>query len=506
MHPGIHASQRPDDAAVIMASTGETLTWTQLEARSNRLAHLLRSRGLRRGDHIAVFLDNDKHYFEIIWAALRSGLYVTPINWHLGADEAGYIVADCDAVALVTTGRFATVVNGFGDALDAVRIRLSIDEPIDGFEDYATAIAEQPSTPIDDETDGAVMLYSSGTTGRPKGIKPPLSGQPFGTPNALVTLLQFVYGVDETSVYLSPSPLYHAAPLLWSLAAQRLGAAVVVMERFDAEGTLAAIESHHVTHGQFVPTHFVRMLRLPEEVRARYDLSSLQKVIHAAAPCPVEVKRQMLEWVGPIVFEYYAGSEGNGFCAVGPEEWLERPGTVGRPLVGILHIVGEDGEEQAAGEVGEVWFESETVFEYHKDSEKTAAAFNDRGWSTLGDVGYVDAEGWLFLTDRASHMIISGGVNIYPQETENVLAGHPAIADVAVIGVPDEEMGESVKAVVELAVGFEPSPELAAEIIAFSRERLSGFKCPRSVDFTDELPRLPTGKLLKRVLRDQYRS
>ena len=506
MHPGIHAANRPDDPAVIMAVGGVTVTWAQLEARSNQLAHLLRARGLKVGDHVAVFLDNDSHYFEVIWAALRAGLYITPINWHLGAEEAGYIVSDCDAVALITTGRFAEVVAEFGSALDAVTTRLAIGEGIDGFEDYDLAIAEHPTTPITDETEGAVMLYSSGTTGRPKGIKPPLTGAEFGTPNALVTLLQFVYGVDENSVYLSPSPLYHAAPLLWSLAAQRIGAAVVVMERFDAEGTLAAIDSKRVTHGQFVPTHFVRMLRLPAEVRERYDVSSLQKVIHAAAPCPVDVKRQMLDWFGPIIYEYYAGSEGNGFCAVGPEEWLERPGTVGLPLIGIIHIIGEEGSEQPAGGVGEVWFESETKFEYHKDSEKTAAAFNERGWSTLGDVGYVDAEGWLFLTDRASHMIISGGVNIYPQETENVLAAHPAIADVAVIGIPDEEMGESVKAVVELAQGFEPSPELAAEIIAFSRERLSSFKCPRSVDFTDELPRLPTGKLLKRVLRDQYRA
>jgi acyl-CoA synthetase (AMP-forming)/AMP-acid ligase II len=483
-----------------MAGSGAVVTYGELEARSNRVAHLLRARGLRPGGHLAVLLDNDPRYFEVVWAALRAGLYVTPINWHLGPEEAGYIVEDCDADALVTTASLAALAS----SLPSVPNRFAIGG-VDGYEDYSAAVDGLPTTPIADEVSGSYMFYSSGTTGRPKGIKPPLSGAPFGVTGRLEQLLAGLYGFDAHARYLCPAPLYHAAPIGWSIATQRMGGTVVVMERFDAVGALDAIERHAITHAQFVPTHFVRMLKLPAEDRARHDLSSLRMVVHAAAPCPVEVKRQMLEWWGPIVHEYYSGSEGSGFCAIGPEEWRTHPGSVGRAIAGTIHVLDEDGRrELAAGEIGQIWFESDAAFEYHNDPAKTASVFNDRGWSTLGDVGYVDGDGYLYLTDRVSHMIISGGVNIYPQEIENLLVLHPAVADVAVIGVPDEEMGEAVKAVVLPADGAAAGDALAAELIAYCRAHLAGFKCPRSVDFVDELPRLPTGKLLKRVLRDRY--
>ncbi len=504
MHPGQHAAEDPQRPAVVMAGSGRTMTYAELEAGSNRLAHLFRARGLAPGDHVAVLLPNDVRYFEVVWAALRSGLYITPINWHLGVDEAGYIIEDCDAEALITSLQLEGVVGRLGSYLDGVRCRLSVDGAFDGFELLDDATAGLPGTPIDGEVEGSFMFYSSGTTGRPKGIKPPLSGAPFGRPNPLMALITGMYGIDESSTYLSPAPLYHAAPLGWSSAVQRIGGTVVVMERFDAAGALRAIEEHQVTHAQFVPTHFIRMLKLPPAERAAHDHSSLRMVVHAAAPCPVEVKRQMIDWWGPIVYEYYAGSEGNGFCAVAPEEWLAKPGTVGKPILGIVHIVGEDGVEVGPGEVGQLWFESPTQFEYYKDPAKTQATFDEHGWSTLGDVGYVDEDGYVFLTDRVSHMIISGGVNIYPQEIEDVLVMHPLVADAAVIGVPDADMGEAVKAVVQLANGQQPSADLAAALIAHCREHIAGYKCPRTVDFVDELPRLPTGKLLKRKLRDDY--
>lgn len=506
MHPGVHARERPDARAVVMGGSREVVTFRDLEERSNRLARLLRARGLEAGSHLAVLLENDQHYFEVVWAGLRAGLYVTPINWHLGPDEAGYIVDDCDADAVVTSRAFVELVAKLEPYLEKVRTRLAIGDGVAGFEDYGSAVALHSSAPIPDESEGAYMFYSSGTTGRPKGIKPPLRGLPFGTGSVLEPMLTQLYGVDETAVYLCPAPLYHAAPIGWSIAMQRLGATVVVMERFNPEQALALIERERVTHAQFVPTHFVRMLKLPADVRARYDLSSLRTVVHAAAPCPVEVKQQMLEWLGPKIYEYYSGSEGAGFCAIGPEEWLAHPGSVGRPMIGIPHVVDEYGDEQQPGQVGLIWFEGPAVFEYHNDPQKTAEAFNDKGWSTLGDVGYVDDDGYVYLTDRVSHMIISGGVNIYPQEIENVLVMHPAVADVGVIGVPDPEMGESVKAVVQPSDPARASDELAGQLIAYCRERLAGFKCPRSVDFLDELPRLPTGKLLKRVLRERYQT
>jgi long-chain acyl-CoA synthetase len=503
--PGAHVEMRGDAPAVVMAESGGIVTYRQLDERSKRLAQLLRAAGLQPGDHVAVMLENHSRYLEVFWGAQRAGLYTTPINWHLKADEAGYIIADCGATAVVTSAALAPIASELEPHLAGVTVRLMIDGTIDGYESYEERISECPADPLDNEVEGSFMFYSSGTTGRPKGIKPAIQPQPFGAGGgALISLIQHMYGFSPETVYLCPAPLYHAAPLGWSTTAQRLGATVIVMEKFDPERALELIEQYRVTHAQFVPTHFVRMLKLSDEERSAHDVSSLKMVVHAAAPCPVDVKRQMIDWFGPIINEYYAGSEGNGFCAIGTEQWLSHPGSVGLPMLGKLHIVDDDGNELPTHEAGQVWFESDLKFEYHNDPEKTANAYNEQGWSSLGDIGFLDDDGYLYLTDRASHMIISGGVNIYPQEVENELTMHPAVSDVAVIGVPNTDLGEEVKAVVIAADPNAASPELAAELIAFCRSRLANYKCPVSVDFVDELPRLPTGKLLKRELRQQY--
>lgn len=505
MYPGAFADRPASSPAVVMAGSGESLSYAELDDASLRLAELFRARGLVPGDHVAVMLENRLEYFEIFWGTLRAGLYLTPVNWHLTSDEAGYIVEDCGAKAFITSGSLAAVVADLGPYLEAVSLRIAVGDPLDGFDSYAESLANHEPHRPEDEPEGSLMFYSSGTTGRPKGIKPPLSGAPFGTaPGMLVALIQGVWGFGEDTVYLCPAPLYHAAPLGWSTAVQRLGGTVVVMERFDPIAALDLIEAHQVTHAQFVPTHFIRMLKLDQHDREGRDLSSLRVAVHAAAPCPVEVKERMLEWWGPIIHEYYAGSEGNGFTAVGPEDWLTHRGTVGIPLFGVIHILDEDGNELGAGEVGEIWFESPTKFEYHNDAEKTAGAFNDRGWSSLGDIGHLDDDGFLYLTDRVAHMIISGGVNIYPQEIEDLLALHPAVEDLAVIGVPDADMGEQVKAVVQLVADRNPTTEVAEELLSYCREHLSSFKCPRTVDFVDSLPRMHTGKLMKRELRATY--
>ncbi len=504
--PGAHDAARD---AVIMGESEARLSFGDIEEHSRRYAHVLRAAGLRPGDHVAILMENHERYLEVFWGAQRIGLSTTPINWHLKAEEAGYIIDDCGAVAVVTSARLAALAESLEPYLGNVRLRLMVDGTAPGWSSYEATIGEHPAEPIVDEVEGSWMFYSSGTTGRPKGIVPRKSSEPFGsTGGSLVPLMVGMYGFTAASVYLCPAPLYHAAPFGWSATAQRLGATVVVMERFDAELTLQLIERHRITHAQFVPTHFIRMLKLPDDVRRRYDLSSLETVIHAAAPCPVEAKRQMLDWWGPIIHEYYAGSEGNGFCAIGPEEWLMHPGSVGRPLNAAVHIMsdadGGHGAELPPGEAGQIWFESDVRFEYHNDPEKTAGAFNERGWSTLGDVGCLDDDGYLFLTDRVSHMIIAGGVNIYPQEIENLLAMHPSVADVAVIGVPNADLGEEVKAVVVPAAGTTADDQLAHALIAHCRRHLAHYKCPVSIDFVDELPRLPTGKLLKRELRQQY--
>ncbi len=510
MHPSIHAAKRPDHLAVVMAASGETLTYGQLDRDSNRLAQLLRARGLGHGDHIAIFTENRPEFFVAMWAAYRSGLYWTPINWHLTADEAAYIADDCEARAIVTSASLNEVAAEMVALTPRITTRLVCDSPgapplPAGHERYSDALAEHPAEPVPDELEGMQMMYSSGTTGRPKGILPPLLGIRPGDPHPLTNSTTNLWGFDEETVYLSPAPLYHAAPSVTSSIVQRYGGTVVCMERFEAEACLAAIERHRVTSGQFVPTMFVRMLKLPPEVRARHDLSSLRLVQHAAAPCPVEIKRQMIEWWGPIIGEYYAGSENVGRTSIESEEWLQHPGSVGQAKDCTIHILDDEGRELPTGEIGAIWFESANPrFVYHGDPGKTSQTYNERGWATLGDVGYLDEEGYLFLTDRRAFMIISGGVNIYPQECENLLITHPKVLDAAVFGVPNEEMGEEVKAVVQPLDPGSAGPELEAELLEWIRERLAHYKCPRSIDFDPELPRLENGKLYKRLIKDRY--
>jgi len=504
MYPAVHAKSTPDKPAYIMAGSGEAVTFRQLDEDSNRCAQLFRSLGLRSGDGIAFCLENHPRFFEIAWAAQRSGLYYTPISSRLTAAEVEYIVKDCGATVFLTSRYKQDVAQELRERLPGVHAKLMLDATISGYESYEEAVASQPAKPVAEELEGQDMLYSSGTTGQPKGVKFPLTGQPAGTPPALLQLVNFLYAANGESMYLSPAPLYHAAPMRFCMAIHRLGGTTVVMEKFDPVRYLELVERYRVTHTQLVPTMFVRMLKLPEEERRRFDLSSLRVAIHAAAPCPIPVKQQMIEWWGPVLHEYYAGTEGNGFTAINSEEWLAHKGSVGRPLLGEAHIVGEDGAELPAGEVGTIYFAGGATFEYHNDPAKTASSRNEKGWSTLGDIGYVDADGYLYLTDRKANMIISGGVNIYPQEAENVLVTHPKVADVAVFGVPNPDLGEEVKAVVEPIDMADAGPELAQELMEFCQRQLAKYKCPRSIDFEAELPRHPTGKLYKRLLKDRY--
>jgi len=504
-HPSAYAAIEPERPAIIMGGSGRVVTYAELDARSNRIAHLLRRHGLGVGSHLALLLENRVEFLEALWGALRSGVYVTPINWHLNAAEVAYVVNDCEASLLIGSAALLPALEGDAIAVPAER-RIAVGGTVLGLADYETALAPYSGEPIADGCEGQFMFYSSGTTGRPKGIKPPVVGGELGAPNNFTGLMSGLFGVGEDSVYLSPAPLYHAAPAGWTSGVHRLGGTAVIMERFDPLETLALIERHRVTHVQFVPTQLVRLLKLSEAERSRFDLSSLRVVIHAAAPCPPEVKRACIDWLGPIIQEYYSGSEGVGFCVIGSEEWLEHPGSVGRSLLGAAHIVDEDGDDLPPRTEGQVWFEAPHRFEYHGDPAKTASAFNDRGWSSLGDVGWLDEDGYLYLTDRVSNMIISGGVNIYPREVEDVLVLHPSIADVAVVGVPDPEMGEAVRAVVQPADVGADEESLARELIEFCRERVAHYKCPTSVAFVESLPRLPTGKLAKRLLDDWVRE
>ncbi len=507
MYTGKHAKLRPLQPAFIMADTGEAVTYAELDARSNRLAHFLRGQGLQRLDHYAVFMENNSRYLETCGAGERSGLYYTCINSYLTAGELSYILDNSQAKILFTSKAKLEVAREALAQCPNVTRCVVVDGPgeSDRIISLQQAVATMPSKPIADESLGASMLYSSGTTGRPKGILRPLAEQPPGQQLPLLDFVGKLWQYREGMIYLSPAPLYHSAPQAAVSCAIRTGATTIIMETFDPERYLELIEIYGVTHSQLVPTMFSRLLKLPEAVRRRYDLSSLELAIHAAAPCPAQVKEEMIKWWGPIIQEYYGATEGLGFTACNTAEWLAHRGSVGKVLFGDLHILDEDMKPCPPGQPGTVWFKTGSPFEYFNDPQKTAEARSADGtMSTVGDVGYIDADRFLYLTDRATFMIISGGVNIYPQECENLLVTHPKVYDAAVFGVPNADLGEEVKAAVQLMPGIDAGPAVVEELLAFCAANLSRQKVPRSIDFEAELPRLPTGKLYKRLLRDKY--
>jgi long-chain acyl-CoA synthetase len=506
MHLGDHGKRTPDKPAVRLAGTGELMTYRELDARSNQLAHLLRARGLSPGDHLAICLENRLEYAEVMWAALRSGLHLTPINWHLAAAEACYIVEDCDATALVTSAATAPLFPPGDKRLGRLRAKLMLGSVNAGWESYEEALHGQPTAPVPNQQLGQLMLYSSGTTGRPKGILREPYASSFDEGHPIVRFCEGAWMLDADSIYFTPAPLYHSASLNVLITTGTLGATAVIAERFDAEAALRTIQDEVVTHVQMVPTMFVRMLKLPAAVRGAYRHEGLRLAIHAAAPCPAGVKRAMIDWWGPILVEYYGGSENVGMTMIDSHEWLSHPGSVGRPLYGEIHILDERGEVLPAGQTGDIFWEGFADFEYHKDPERTRAAMDPLGrpWATYGDIGHVDEDGYLYVSDRRAFTIIRGGVNIYPKEAEDVLVLHPCVADVAVIGVPDPDLGEEVKAVVQPVDMSIAGADLEDELLAFCRERLSPFKCPRSIDFDAQLPRSAAGKLVKATLRARY--
>jgi len=508
MHPRLHAGDQPEVPSLILSDTGQRVSFGNLEQRANRGAAALRSLGLATGDTFAMACENRPEFLDIYWAAQRAGLMLVPLSTRLKASEIAYIVEDSGAKVLLITSAMAELARELVAWPKTIGCRGKIIAigRVDGLPEWSALCAGQADTPIADEAMGGRMVYSSGTTGRPKGIRFPLAGGSPVQPSPAAQLFGGLYELGPSTVYLAPAPLYHSAPMGLATSVQALGGTVVLMPKFDPELFLRAVEEWRVTAVMMVPTMFIRLLKLPAEVRARYDLSSLKTVIHAAAPCPVPVKRAMIDWLGPIVEEFYAGSEGNGHVVISSEEWLRKPGSVGRAIVGIIHICDDEGNEVPVGEIGTIYFSGGKRFDYHNAPDKTAASRNPLhpDWSTMGDVGHIDEDGYLFLSDRKDFMIISGGVNIYPQEVENLLIGHPGVADVAVFGVPHPEFGEEVKAVVQPTDWAQAGDPLAAELLAWTRARLADIKCPRSIDFLPALPRAETGKLYKKELKARY--
>ena len=512
--PRYHAKVSPNAVAFKMCDSGETVSFAQLDARANQGAHIMREFGIATGDHIAILMENRREFLEICFAADRSGVYYTTISTHLTSDEIAYIIDDCDACMLISSAKFDDILSVLQPKFETYcplflvgPSRLINECKVKGDQTifcWKEKLQLQPKTPIKDEVQGLDMLYSSGTTGRPKGIKWNLSGEEPGQKTMLIDLLTTLYGYNSATRYLCPAPLYHAAPLRHSMVTIKAGGSVFIMPRFDALDALSLIDKEEITHSQWVPTMFVRFLKLPKHKLKNFNLSSMEMAVHAAAPCPIDVKHKMLAWWGPIIYEYYAGTENNGFTSITTEEWLDHPGSVGKAKLGIAHICDEGGKELPIGKEGEVYFENGHQFEYHKDYEQTKSSRNNLGWTTLGDIGRMDEEGYLYLTDRKSFVIISGGVNVYPQETENILISHPAVLDAAVIGVPNIDFGEEVRAIVQLMPNQKASTHIHDELIAYIQSHLSKIKCPKIIEFREELPRSATGKLYKRKLKEEY--
>jgi long-chain acyl-CoA synthetase len=505
-HISATAQVTPDKPAIIMANSGEVVSYRELDECSNRVAHLFRSLGLQRGDHVGMMIENDRQFMEIAQGAMRSGIIFTPISTHLRADETRYILENCNAKLFVGSNKLSAVAQELMGVVPEIEHYYMINGAVAGFQSWEEAVTSMPCTPIDDESVGTPMLYSSGTTGQPKGVLSMNAMVDINEVHPNLAAFAAVFGIDENTLYLSPAPLYHAAPMHYNNLVLSQGGTSVVMEKFDAEQALQFIEKYKVTHCQWVPIMFIRMLKLDEAIRTAYDISSIKVAIHAAAPCPIEIKQQMIDWWGPVIFEYYAGSEGSGMTIIDSASWLTHRGSVGPAIVGELHICDDDGNEMPTGEVGTVYFANGPKFEYHDEPDKTAKSYNQQGWATLGDVGYVDEDNFLYLTDRKNFMIISGGVNIYPQEIENLLITHAKVADVAVFGIPNEEFGEEVKAVVQPSDWSHATDNVAHELIEWCKQHLSHVKVPRSVDFMKELPRMENGKLYKRHLADAYKS
>ena len=505
MHPAIHAVNKPDKSAYVMAETGEVVTYGQLNDRSNQCAQLFRSLGVQVGDHIAMLMENHARYLELCWGAQRAGLIFTAISTHASQEEATYILDNCDAVLLITSRRVADLARAACAGATRVTHRLMIDGTGDGFLSYESLRDQQPAQAIADECAGIDMLYSSGTTGRPKGVAVEYDRKDITSLLPALRGLSAMFQFSESMVYLSTAPLYHAAPLRFNMLVMFQGGTAIVMERFDAARALELVRIHRITHSQWVPIMFSRMLALPATLRDQTDVTSMKYAIHAAAPCPVAIKQAMMDWWGPVIYEYYGSTEAIGISVITPAEWLTHKGSVGKAIVGRARIVDEDtGWEVPRGQTGTLYFSDGPSVSYHRDPEKTASIRNKKGWYTVGDIGHLDDDGYIYLTDRQAFVIISGGVNIYPQETEHALMNHPKVADVAVFGIPNQEFGEEVKAVVQLRDHREASAGLASELILYCREHLSHIKCPRTIEFMESLPRLDNGKLYKQKLKQRF--